>query len=494
MAASLERELKLEVPEDFSLIRLAERLGPFRLSEPELQRLHTTYYDTVDLRLARWGASLRYRHGEGWTLKLPQPASDGAAYRTEYTFAGDPNRIPAGALDLAAALLRGQVPQALAELRTIRTQRDVRTGDGAPLASVVEDDVRVLRSDEVVKRFRQLEVELRTAASDAVLSRLEQQLRKCGAGKVNPVAKAAIALYGSTPKPELPETRLHRNATIFALVQATLSASVVRLVRLDPVLRGEPDVDAIHDARVAVRKLRSHLRTFRPITDAAWNTELGDDLRWLGDVLGAARDADVLLAGLGELNEDLPMNDRRHAEDALAPFRLRREAAYQELGRVLREPRYAQLIETVIAAASAPRVQRPQRSAASLVPPLMQRVWKKLRKYVRRSGTQPTDRDLHRIRIQAKHLRHAAEALIPISRNGARRFARRAEALQSLLGKQHDAVTAGMAVHEHLADGGQAFIGGEFAAIERAAALSLRDQFPLYWQRLARPKRVRFWL
>lgn len=494
MAASLERELKLEVPDDFSLIRLAERLGPFRLSKPDVQRLHTTYYDTPDLRLARWGASLRYRHGEGWTLKLPQPARNGAAYRTEHSFAGDPDRIPAGALDLAAALLRGRSPQALADLRTLRTQRDVRAGGGALLAAVTEDDVRVLRSNEVVKRFRQLEVELQAAVPDAVLPRLGQQLRKCGAGKVNPVAKAAIALYGITPEPEVPEKRLHRNATIYELVRATLSESVDRLVRLDPVLRVEPGVDAMHEARIAVRKLRSHLRTFRPVTDAAWNAELGDDLRWLGDVLGAARDADVLLAGLAEFVEDLPMNDRRHAEDALAPLRLRREAAYRELGRALRDPRYAQLIEAVIAAATAPRVQRPQRSAAPLVPLLMQRVWKKLRKRVRRSGPRPTDRDLHRIRIQAKHLRYAVEAVIPISRDGARGFARRAEALQGLLGRQHDAVTAGIAVHEHLGDGAQAFIAREFAALERAAALSLGERFPRCWQRLARPKRRRFWV
>jgi CHAD domain-containing protein len=492
--ASLERELKLDVPDEFSLIRLAERLGPFRLSEPEMQRLHTTYYDTSDLRLARWGASLRYRQGEGWTLKLPQPAKNGGTYRTEHTFAGDPNAVPAGALDLAAALLRGRVPQALADLRTIRTQRDVRTSGGASLAAVTEDDVRVLRSNEVVKRFRQLEVELRAAAPDAVLPRIKQKLRKCGAGKVNPVAKAAFALSEDEPKPELPQMRLHRNATIFAFVRATLSGSVDRLVRLDPVLRAEPGADAVHDARVAARTLRSHLRTFGPVTDPAWNAELSDDLRWLGDVLGAARDADVLVAGLAELVEDLPRKDRRHAEGALYPFRLRREAAYQELGRVLRDPRYTQLIEALIAAAKAPRIQRPQRSAASLVPLLMRRVWKKLRKRVRRSGSQPTDHDLHRIRIQAKHARYAAEALIPIGGDGARRFAQRAEALQVLLGEQHDAVTAGIAIREHLADGTQAFIGGGLAAIERAAARHLRDQFPRSWQRLARGKRRRFWV
>lgn len=307
------------------------------------------------------------------------------------------------------------------------------------------------------------------------------------------MAKAAIALNGSTPEPELPETRLHPNATIFALVRAALCGSVERLVRLDPVLRVDPGVEAVHDARVTVRTLRSHLRTFRPVIDATSNAGLGEDLRWLGDVLGAARDADVLLAELTGLLEELALNDRRHAEDALAPFRLRRELAYRELGRALRDPRYARLIEAAIAVARSPRVRRPQRSAASLVPKLMRRVWKKLRKRVRRSGSQPTDRDLHRIRIQAKHVRYAAEALTLIGGEAARRFARRAGDLQHLLGRQHDAVTAERAVREHLITGEQAFLGGEFAEIERASARKLRGRFPRCWQRLARPKRRRFW-
>ena len=102
MPASTERELKFDVPNKFSLLRLAEHLGPYRLSAPELHRLHTTYYDTDDLRLTRWGASLRYRQGDAWTLKLPEPPKNGAVYRTELTFSGEASRIPDAVLDLAA--------------------------------------------------------------------------------------------------------------------------------------------------------------------------------------------------------------------------------------------------------------------------------------------------------------------------------------------------------------------------------------------------------
>ena len=36
--------------------------------------IEDTYYDTPDLRLARWGCTLRHRSGEGWTVKVPGPS------------------------------------------------------------------------------------------------------------------------------------------------------------------------------------------------------------------------------------------------------------------------------------------------------------------------------------------------------------------------------------------------------------------------------------
>jgi len=59
----------------------------------EPQRLVTVYVDTPDLRIARWGSSLRHRHGEGqergWTVKLPSPTNGSQLVRTEVNFEGD---------------------------------------------------------------------------------------------------------------------------------------------------------------------------------------------------------------------------------------------------------------------------------------------------------------------------------------------------------------------------------------------------------------------
>src|SRR5713226_9830206 len=70
----LEREVKLGAGPAFHLPDLNGVVDGVTVTPPEVVRLETVYYDTPDLRLARWGVSLRRGAGEGWTLKLsPSP-------------------------------------------------------------------------------------------------------------------------------------------------------------------------------------------------------------------------------------------------------------------------------------------------------------------------------------------------------------------------------------------------------------------------------------
>ena len=69
----------------------------------------------------------------------------------------------------------------------------------------------------------------------------------------------------------------------------------------------------MHQARVATRRLRSDLRTFRSLLDPEWTKSLRDDLKWLGRDLGAVRDAEVLLDRLRGHAERLPADDQATA-------------------------------------------------------------------------------------------------------------------------------------------------------------------------------------
>src|SRR5260370_12444143 len=102
----LEREVKLGAGPAFHLPDLNGVLDGVTVTPPEAARLETVYYDTPDLRLARWSVSLRYRAGEGWTLKLSPAVQQGLLERDENTFQGGPKKPPPPAVAPGGALRR----------------------------------------------------------------------------------------------------------------------------------------------------------------------------------------------------------------------------------------------------------------------------------------------------------------------------------------------------------------------------------------------------
>ena len=112
----------------------------------------STYHDTPDLVLARHGLTFRHRveNGAGvWQLKLPQGAA-----RIELEQPGRPARPPLELTSLLVGFLRGRE---LGPVARLRTRREVVLARGA---EIVDDSVSVLAGARVVRRFRELEVEL----------------------------------------------------------------------------------------------------------------------------------------------------------------------------------------------------------------------------------------------------------------------------------------------------------------------------------------------
>src|SRR5262249_25086147 len=156
-----ERELKLAATPDFRMPSIYGLVGPtVRQAPPE--RNDTTYYDTDDLRLARWGASLRHRPGEGWTVKLPAEHHGDADFleRPEIVFAGNGDSPPAEAIELVLGFVRDEPLHERVRMTTIRRRTELHDSDGKLLAGVVDDDVSVRNGESPRSVFRELEVEI----------------------------------------------------------------------------------------------------------------------------------------------------------------------------------------------------------------------------------------------------------------------------------------------------------------------------------------------
>jgi CHAD domain-containing protein len=493
----LEREVKLAAPTGFALPELTRVTAEVAAAETLTEKLNTTYYDTRDLRLTRWGCSLRFRVGQGWTVKLPGPeAGNGTLLvRGEHVFEGQPKAPPPQALDLLAAYLRRSAVHPVARLRTTRKMIVLKGADGKPLAETVHDDVAVLDGRKIATRFREIEVELREAASEELLGAILERLQAAGAGMVDPTSKVARALGTRAARPpEIEIEELSPTATAGAILRRAVSQAVTRLLRHDAGVRLGTDPEEVHQARVAVRRLRSHLRTFLPLMDIEWATSLRQELGWLADELGAVRDADVLMDRLRKHAGGLPPRDHNAGAKILALVADRRERAMQQLRMKIHENRYIDLLKRLVEATRAPALAPIAAEPGVLtLPPLVASLWRNVDAMVDGFSAEPADAQLHKLRIQAKRCRYAAEAIAPVAGKRARSFARAAEDLQGVLGEHHDAVVAAQWLREEAATGPLTYVAGQFTALELAAAAAARARWPDAWRALSR-KKLRAWM
>jgi CHAD domain-containing protein len=111
-------------------------------------------------------------------------------------------------------------------------------------------------------------------------------------------------------------------------------------------------------------------------------------------------------------------------------------------------------------------------------------------------GEHPSDADLHEVRIRAKRVRYAAEAVAPVVGKNARAFAKAAARLQDVLGDLHDAVVAAAWLEEWAKERSaseERLAAHALEAGERSAAQHLRGSWRETWEELEEPK-LRAWM
>src|ERR1700674_500724 len=456
----LEREVKLGAGPAFHLPDLAGVIEGVTVAPAETVRMETVYFDTADLRLARWGVSLRHRAGEGWTLKLAPPKPDagrpaGMIERDELTFQGGAKKAPEAATGVGRAYVRKAELVPVARLSTIRKRVRLVDAAGARVAEVVDDEVSVRDGRRVAARFREIEVEVTGGdGAEGVIAPIVSRLRGAGAGAPDPTPKYIRALGPrATEPPEVAPQPLPPEAAAKDVIRAVLAESVAALLHHDPLVRTGRDAEAVHQARVATRKLRSNLRTFGPLLDAEWTEPLRSELGWLAMGLGAVRDREVLLERLRLRAASLPANDVRSAGSLLKLLETEIEAPRQKAMGDPHSQRYIDLLERLVLSAHSPNT----------LPDADQRA------------------------------RYAAEAVAPVVGPDAAAFARAAAKLQTILGEHQDSVTAQAWLRAARVSGRRAFVAGQLIALEGIAAGDARAKWPKAWKSLD-SKRVRDWM
>jgi CHAD domain-containing protein len=298
-------------------------------------------------------------------------------------------------------------------------------------------------------------------------------------------------------------TRPGYSASAADVVLAYLRTHAATLVSLEPMVRADQP-DAVHQMRVATRRLRATLRSFGEVIPREATATLDAELHWLGGVLGQVRDAEVLPSQLHDSLRPVP------AELLIGPvharvqgyYAPRHAAALAELVAALDSERHASLLAAVDRLTlDPPRGPRAADPARDVLPAAVRRAFRQARRRMRRARHTPAgparDAALHQARKSARRARYAAEAATPAIGRPARHFSRQMKKVQSVIGGHHDSVLARQAARDlgigaHLA-GENAFSYGLLHELERQEADRLDAKARHTWHRASRAK-LRRWL
>ena len=208
-----------------------------------------------------------------------------------------------------------------------------------------------------------------------------------------------------------------------------------------PNCRLEAGPSGVHQSRVAIRRLRSLLKLFRPVVDGPGWREWDTQLRDLAQTLGVARDWDVFLAGIGPGTLSALDGDVR-IKRLLTAAAHERDAAYAALASLLEGEGFRRTIWFGLQLT----VIRPDRVTELPLAPFAAKLLRKRWRRLKNSGDTMKDLDsaaLHEMRLDAKRLRYAAEPFAALWPGRAtKRFTRRLSGLQEALGLANDATVA----------------------------------------------------
>lgn len=464
MPETRELELKLEV-----LPRQGKALkkGLSQLGEPAArQRLVSTYFDTDGYHLRENGLTLRIRSdgsGRVQTVKQSRGAPGiGVFDRSEWEseISGDEPDIAAAAgsplddLDKGVTDRLRPVFRSDVERTTWRVERD-----GATI-EVALDDGRMVLGDES-HPFGELELELKDGLPAALFA-LARTLDGTGALRLGVLAKSErgyrLAAGESVRHYKAEPVGLTRGTTT-ADAFAAITRACIRHFRLNEAAVTEKRAaEGLHQARVAIRRLRSALSIFKALLGDPESEAIKSRLRAFAALLGEGRNLDVYLERLRSPEPD----DPPAAPELTVKLSADREVAYDGIAKALASKRFRGLMLDLLVWAedgawreagdpeARERLARPiEETASDMLKARRRRVRKRGRHL---AAISPEAR--HEVRIEAKKLRYAAEFFTGLverkrDRKRLKAFLSGLEELQESLGQLNDLETARVLRAEH---------------------------------------------
>ena len=518
MEAHLEIERKYDAGEGLSVPDLVELPKVASVEHPGEWELVAVYFDTERLDLARAGVTLRRRSGgedDGWHLKLPRGRGD----REEIALPlrrGATN-VPRALRSLVQVQARGRKLLPVATVRTRRVVHRLLSKSGSVLAELCDDSVtaetRNSDGSATTSAWREWEIEL-VQGRRKLLTATEGLVLAAGAQPASAQSKLARALgLPASNATALLEREPTKDGPAGVVVLRRLRDQFEALKAHDPEVRRDRP-DAVHKMRVSTRRLRSALTTFEPLLDPEEAARMRAELKWLAEILGQARDAEVMRDRLTRMAAGDALEASQDPDSESTPpgadvadtlnseLGTRYRNAHADALRALSSARYYRLLDSLDALLEAPPwTSSAEAPARAVLRDLVRRDWRRTKKraVAAEQAATPTElnADLHELRKAAKRLRYACEALAPVFGDGAEELADAAKQLQEVLGEHQDSVVSQELLRELAHDAGlageAALVLGRLHLLEEEQARRTGERLEAAWKRVS-AKRRRRWL
>jgi inorganic triphosphatase YgiF len=476
-AAPRELELKLEIDpsqiDRFRKHRLFESAGTPR-------QLRSVYFDTARFALRDNGISFRVRQDaekQVQTIKAERPRTGVALDRGEWE-----HELPSSEPDFSKAagtpldpFVQDGASRRIKPVFTVHAERVVGrcAVSGAEIELALDNatiEVEGRRS-----AFAEIELELKSGSAKSLYA-AALDLAESGPVRLSMQTKSgrgyALLAQKKPVSVKAEKVSLRAGEATAVAFQIIANSCLRQLIENETILRVAANPEAVHQARVAIRRLRAAISIFRIVVADDDVGAIKAQLKSMADPLGKARDLDVFIAKVLK-----PARKTDKAVNALLQdYRVRRDTAYAEALEAVGSDKFglallqvAAWIETGpwLSQAGQPAAGLREIPAESFAAGEIGRRWTKLRK--RLKGIDEIDEERrHRVRIEVKKLRYATEffsaLFVPAGEKGLRAAQTVIEALQSTLGDLNDIAvarsTASAAGAQSLAASGEQAIPG----------------------------------
>lgn len=433
-----ELELKLEIdPRHIDRLRSLPMLG----GPPQVERLTSTYFDTPKGRLKRAGWVLRVRrHGDSWMMTVKKAGQGlGLFDREEWEVVvnGPEPELQALAATPVKELIKPSQFRHLGPIFRSDVERTSWTLMARSAAIELCLDLGEISAGASSVPISELELELKDgdvaallAATKRIARRIPVRLavhsksehgRALASGKCDGPAKAS-------------SIALHDSATVEDGFRTILLACLRHFRLNEPLLVRDGDAEALHQLRVAIRRLRTVLWLFKPATKGREHEGLNKELASLTRELGAARNIDVILASMVR------------GDPARSQLEKDRRQLYAKIVRKLDSLKFRNFIIEILAWAHSGDWRFGKRASRPLMPfaiKRLDRLWDRIESRATELAHLPVEQR-HHLRIETKKIRYALEFLSELLKGGGKsheKFVRAAEDVQDSLGLLNDLAT-----------------------------------------------------